>query len=331
MYDTWYYHTSTHDTTVVLYCCTSTTIFYFRVCAVSICRYYHTPSSNVLLQVANVLLCTDCFRCTLLVVPSYRQSQSCCQRHGIIWSLSYCTKVLRIYLLNSVCEVWRPFNSPWAVSSADVYPAANQIFSDNVCPWCFVGKRNLESAMKQFSAAPSSGDAPTSSPVEFDVRWKPFFLNVESPETSEEPIKVCACSSWLRAVWENQYSYVVQLRAPSVTKLSTRYSKRVLVLIGQASGPRERSANMNACTGSYCTMILYQPSATVVLCRVKLKAGSHGQHGMLLLVLLRGSSLRVVYMLCNTARRRSVGGVVKTNAPNTAFYLRPCPFLQGAP
>lgn len=62
-----------------------------------------------------------------------------------------------------------------------------QIFSDNVCPWCFVGKRNLESAMKQYTTIEPKG-------AEFDVRWKPFFLNVESPETSEEPIKVSIAS-----------------------------------------------------------------------------------------------------------------------------------------
>eukprot|EP00752_Nemacystus_decipiens_P014252 g12674.t1 len=55
-----------------------------------------------------------------------------------------------------------------------------KIFSDNVCPWCFVGKKHLESAIKQFTAKEASSS--------FDVRWKPFFLNVESPETSEVPI-----------------------------------------------------------------------------------------------------------------------------------------------
>ena len=63
-----------------------------------------------------------------------------------------------------------------------------QVISDNVCPWCYVGKRNLESAMKQFTSnLPTEDDS--QAPV-FDVRWKPFFLNVKSPETSEEPIKV---------------------------------------------------------------------------------------------------------------------------------------------
>lgn len=66
-----------------------------------------------------------------------------------------------------------------------------QIFSDNVCPWCFVGKRHLESAIKQFTSKETSSS--------FDVRWKPFFLNVESPETSEVAIVVS-----LRRVWHHE-------------------------------------------------------------------------------------------------------------------------------
>ncbi|CAM9495134.1 unnamed protein product [Sphacelaria rigidula] len=58
-----------------------------------------------------------------------------------------------------------------------------KVISDNVCPWCFVGKRNLESAMQKYSATQPTGAAPS-----FEVSWKPFFLNVASPETSEEPI-----------------------------------------------------------------------------------------------------------------------------------------------
>lgn len=57
-----------------------------------------------------------------------------------------------------------------------------------MCPWCYVGKRNLESAIKQFAAIQPKDTA--SPPPVFDVRWKPFFLNVKAPETSEEPIKV---------------------------------------------------------------------------------------------------------------------------------------------
>lgn len=70
--------------------------------------------------------------------------------------------------------------------SSEPHAPCVQVISDNVCPWCFVGKRNLENAMKQFAASRPND----SQPPAFDVRWKPFFLNVKSPETSEEPIQV---------------------------------------------------------------------------------------------------------------------------------------------
>lgn len=50
--------------------------------------------------------------------------------------------------------------------------------------------------MKQFTAA-----QPKDASSVFNVSWKPFFLNVESPETSDVPIKV-RCP---RA--RNRYSY----------------------------------------------------------------------------------------------------------------------------
>jgi predicted DsbA family dithiol-disulfide isomerase len=44
------------------------------------------------------------------------------------------------------------------------------IVSDTVCPWCFVGKKNLEKAME------ASKDK-----YDFDVRWRPFQLNPDAP------------------------------------------------------------------------------------------------------------------------------------------------------
>ncbi|XP_043717470.1 uncharacterized protein YwbO-like isoform X1 [Telopea speciosissima] len=45
------------------------------------------------------------------------------------------------------------------------------VSSDTVCPWCFVGKRNLDKAMD------SSKDK-----FDFKVRWHPFFLNPSAPK-----------------------------------------------------------------------------------------------------------------------------------------------------
>src|SRR5262245_5474009 len=48
------------------------------------------------------------------------------------------------------------------------------VISDVVCPWCFIGKRNLEKALSMWQAEHSDDPAPT-------VRWHPFQLNPGLP------------------------------------------------------------------------------------------------------------------------------------------------------
>lgn len=50
------------------------------------------------------------------------------------------------------------------------------VVSDVVCPWCYIGKRHLESALSQWRAA-----SPTASDVDIIVRWHPFQLNPDLP------------------------------------------------------------------------------------------------------------------------------------------------------
>ncbi|KAK8961692.1 hypothetical protein KSP40_PGU014526 [Platanthera guangdongensis] len=45
------------------------------------------------------------------------------------------------------------------------------VSSDTVCPWCFVGKKNLEKAMDL-----------TKDQYNFEVKWHPFFLNPQAPK-----------------------------------------------------------------------------------------------------------------------------------------------------
>lgn len=45
-----------------------------------------------------------------------------------------------------------------------------EVFSDTVCPWCYVGKRRLEEAI---AARPE---------IPIEVRWLPFELNPDMPE-----------------------------------------------------------------------------------------------------------------------------------------------------
>ncbi|XP_012088072.1 uncharacterized protein YwbO isoform X2 [Jatropha curcas] len=45
------------------------------------------------------------------------------------------------------------------------------ISSDTVCPWCFVGKRNLDKAI-----------AASKDRFDFEIKWHPFFLNPSAPK-----------------------------------------------------------------------------------------------------------------------------------------------------
>ncbi|KMU79878.1 FRNE protein [Coccidioides immitis RMSCC 3703] len=52
-----------------------------------------------------------------------------------------------------------------------------KIVSDTVCPWCYVGKKRLEKAIKLYRAAhPESNDT-------FSISWFPFYLNPNSPKS----------------------------------------------------------------------------------------------------------------------------------------------------
>jgi predicted DsbA family dithiol-disulfide isomerase len=60
-------------------------------------------------------------------------------------------------------------------------PAPMQIdlFSDVVCPWCFIGKRRLEQALEHLAASGRPGPLP-------QVRWRAFQLNPGLPPAGME-------------------------------------------------------------------------------------------------------------------------------------------------
>src|SRR6478672_8605700 len=47
-----------------------------------------------------------------------------------------------------------------------------EIWSDVVCPWCYIGKRRFEEALREFEHAD-----------EVEVRWRPFQLDPRAPST----------------------------------------------------------------------------------------------------------------------------------------------------
>ena len=54
---------------------------------------------------------------------------------------------------------------------ADTLSASLDVFADPICPWCFIGKRNLEKALATYEGPP----------VQARVQWRAFMLNPGMP------------------------------------------------------------------------------------------------------------------------------------------------------
>ena len=54
-------------------------------------------------------------------------------------------------------------------------PLGITVYSDVICPWCYVGKRRLEAALAALSPAP-----------ELHLHWRPFELNPDMPSKGME-------------------------------------------------------------------------------------------------------------------------------------------------
>jgi predicted DsbA family dithiol-disulfide isomerase len=61
--------------------------------------------------------------------------------------------------------------------SAPTTPVEVDVISDVVCPWCFVGKRQLDRAIDLLRRGEPS--------VEVSVRWHPYLLNPDTPPEGE--------------------------------------------------------------------------------------------------------------------------------------------------
>jgi predicted DsbA family dithiol-disulfide isomerase len=52
-----------------------------------------------------------------------------------------------------------------------------EIVSDTVCPWCFIGHKQLLKAISTFQSTHGTSDT-------FNTTWKPFYLDPEAPKVS---------------------------------------------------------------------------------------------------------------------------------------------------
>lgn len=54
-----------------------------------------------------------------------------------------------------------------------------QTFSDTVCPWSYIGKKNLDKAIDAYRDQHPE--------VKFEVTWNPFYLHPEAKISGEAP------------------------------------------------------------------------------------------------------------------------------------------------
>lgn len=67
-------------------------------------------------------------------------------------------------------------HQPAEAAGSPPAPSRIDIVSDAICPWCWVGKRNLEAALAELTA---EGER-------FVIHWRPFQLNPEMPAEGVE-------------------------------------------------------------------------------------------------------------------------------------------------
>jgi predicted DsbA family dithiol-disulfide isomerase len=67
------------------------------------------------------------------------------------------------------CEV--PSNAPEAIAVPPQAVTRLDVVSDAICPWCWVGKRNLDRALDMLA---EDGE-------QFEIHWRPFQLNPDMP------------------------------------------------------------------------------------------------------------------------------------------------------
>lgn len=53
------------------------------------------------------------------------------------------------------------------------------VVSDTICPWCYVGAKRLKSAIAASSHLP----------LDFEIRWRPFFLDPTLPKEGKNKME----------------------------------------------------------------------------------------------------------------------------------------------
>jgi predicted DsbA family dithiol-disulfide isomerase len=110
------------------------------------------------------------------------------------------------------------------------------IFSDTICPWCYVGKRRVERALRELAA----------DGLAFTIRWRPFELNPGMPPggVDRRAYRAAKFGSWERSqaldarVAAAGAEDGIVFRHDRIARTpNTRASHRLIWLAGTEGGP----------------------------------------------------------------------------------------------
>lgn len=127
-----------------------------------------------------------------------------------------------------------------------------EIFSDLVCPWCFIGKRRFEQAVERLRA---DGLA-----VDLDVVVRPFQLDPTAPPHEPTPVSIAYAKKFggpekaeaiLRHVTQVAAADGIDFAMDRALRANTLDAHRVLLYVERECGPQAQMAVNEAIMNAY--------------------------------------------------------------------------------
>jgi len=125
-----------------------------------------------------------------------------------------------------------------------------EIISDTVCPWCYVGHKQLQKGIATYKAAhPGSNDT-------FATTWKPFYLDPDAPQVGiEKSVRFAQKFGPQRteAIFQrlNQVGQSVGINFDFAGKTGNTRTSHRLIQLGKTKSPATQTAVMEALFASY--------------------------------------------------------------------------------
>jgi predicted DsbA family dithiol-disulfide isomerase len=130
-----------------------------------------------------------------------------------------------------------------------------EVWSDVVCPWCYIGKRRFERALEQLAEDPTFD-------IDVDVVFRPFQLDPNAPPGTSTPVAEVYARKFggpdrAAAIIENITSIAaaegLDFRLDQARRANTRDAHRVLDFAADAGAPEAQRALKERLLAAYFT------------------------------------------------------------------------------